>query len=83
MTNMLAELRLNIDKPDFILRPSIKEFAILNNAPTSELIKRGENVVRANIDNLSKVFSTSQNVARWLKPSRLPGQLFSEIIAKT
>ena len=82
MTNMLAELRLNIDKPDFILRPSIKEFALFNDAQISELVKRGENVVISNIGSLTKLFSTRQSVSRWLKPSRLPGHLLSEIVTK-
>jgi NTE family protein len=82
MTNMLTELRLNIDKPDFILRPSLKEFAIFNDAKISELIKRGENVVKSNKENLSKIFSLRQSVPRWFRPSRLPGQLLSEIVTK-
>jgi NTE family protein len=76
MTNMLTELRLNIDKPDFILRPSLKEFAIFNDAKISELIKRGENVVKSNKENLSKIFSLRQSVPRWFR------QLLSEIVTK-
>lgn len=83
MTNMLAELRLNIDKPDFILRPSIKEFALFNDAQISELVKRGEEVVISNIDSLTKIFSTRQSVSRWFKPIRLPGQLLSEVVTKS
>jgi NTE family protein len=82
MTNMLAELRLNIDKPDFIIRPQIKEFAIFNDAETSELIKRGENVVKSNLDSIIKIFSTRQSISRWFKTIRLPGQLLSEIVTK-
>ncbi len=80
MTNMLAELRLNIDKPDFILRPQINEYAIFNDAQTSELIKRGENVVKSNLDSLIRIFSTRQRVSRWFKTNRLPGRLLSEIV---
>jgi NTE family protein len=80
MTNMLAELRLNIDKPDIILRPSLKEYAIFNDAQTSELVKLGEDVVKSNILDLSNVFSMGKRVPRWFKPSRLPGQLLSEIL---
>jgi NTE family protein len=82
MTNMLAELRLTIEKPDFILRPPIKEFAIFNDAEPSELIERGENAVKSNLESLIRIFSTSQSVSRWLKPSRLPGQFLSEVISK-
>jgi NTE family protein len=81
MTNMLAELRLTIEKPDFILRPPIKEFAIFNDADPSELIKRGENAVKSNLESLIRIFSTSQSVSRWLKPSRLPGKLLSDILS--
>jgi NTE family protein len=83
MTNMLAELRLTIEKPDFILRPPIKEYAIFNDADPSELIKRGENAVKSNLESLNRLFSASQSVSRWLKPSRLPGQLLSEVVPKT
>jgi NTE family protein len=82
MTNMLAELRLTIEKPDFILRPPIKEFAIFNDAEPSELIKRGENVVKSNLESLNKIFSTGQSLSRWLKPSKLPGQLLSDVLTK-
>jgi NTE family protein len=81
MTNMLAELRLSIDKPDFILRPPIKEYALFNDADPSKLIKLGEISVKSNLESLNKTFSTSQSVSRWLKPSRLPGKLLSDVVS--
>ena len=82
MTNMVAELRLNSEKPDFILRPSIKEFALFNDAQISELVKRGENEVRSSIKSLAKIFSTRQSMSRLFKPSKLPGRLLNEILTK-
>jgi len=82
MTNMVAELRLKIERPDYILRPSIKEFAIFNDANPLELIKRGENSVKSNLQGLESVFSTRQRLTRWFKPSLSPGHLLSEMISK-
>lgn len=82
MTNLVAELRLKSDKPDFILRPLIKEFAIFNDAQTTELVKRGEKVVKSSKKSLSNIFSTRQRVSRLFIPSRLPGRLLSEILSK-
>jgi len=80
MTNMIAELKLKIDKPDFILRPDMQKYAIFDDIDPYDLIDRGKQIVIKKRSELKRVFSTSRKLGRWLKPSRLPGKLFSDIM---
>ena len=80
MTNMIAELKLKIDKPDYILRPDMRKYAIFDNIDPFDLIMRGKEIVIKKRFELKRIFSTSYRVGRWLKPSHLPGKLFSDIM---
>jgi NTE family protein len=80
MTNMVAELRLKIEKPDYIIRPAIKQYTMFSNANPSELILLGEEAVRSSKENLEKVFSSRQKITRWFKSSKSPGKHLSELL---
>lgn len=79
MTNMVAELRLKVEKPDLIIRPDIKQYPIFSNANPAELIALGKKAVRKNVGELEKVFSTSQSINRWFRIAHSPGKRFSQI----
>jgi NTE family protein len=79
MTNMVAELRLKIEKPDYIIRPEIKQYTMFSNADPHELIMRGEDAVKTNLDNLEKIFSTRQKISRWFASTKSPGKRLSHL----
>lgn len=79
MTNMIAELKLKIDKPDYILRPDMQKYAIFDDINPYDLIDRGRQIVIKKRYEIKRIFSTSRKVGRWLKPSHPPGKLFSDI----
>lgn len=39
---LLTELRLDIEKPDLIIRPDVDEFSILEDVDAAEIVRRGE-----------------------------------------
>lgn len=79
MTNMIAELKMQIDKPDFILRPDMQKYAIFDDIDPYDLIERGKQIVINKRAGIKRTFSTSRKVGRWLKPSHPPGKLFSDL----
>jgi NTE family protein len=78
MTNMVAELRLRIEKPDYIIRPEIKKYSMFSDAKPEELIILGEKAIKSNLDGLEKIFSTSYRFNRWFKSTKAPGKLLSQ-----
>lgn len=80
MTNMVAELRLKVEKPDLIIRPDIKQFPMFSDANPAELIALGKKAVRKKAIELEKVFSTSQRINRWFRTAHIPGKRLSQLI---
>jgi len=79
MLAKLANLRLQKEKPDVIIRPDIHQYFIFDDVDPYELIKKGQEAVLREQDIIEKAYKTSQRFSRWIKPSRLPGQLIEEI----
>ncbi len=73
-SRMLAELKMKLDKPDFILRPAVGEIALLDMVSTSELIFRGEQVVKDSKKELTQIFSMTKHVVRLFNQPVLPGK---------
>jgi NTE family protein len=80
MTNMVAELRLKVEKPDLIIRPDIKQFPMFSNTNPVELITLGKKAVRKKAGELEKVYSTSQRINRWFRTAHNPGKRLSQLI---
>jgi NTE family protein len=79
-TLMLTELRLQVEKPDVILRPDVERFGILDSVHPDELVALGEKAV---IDALPSIFETlgwTKSIKRRLRRSDPPGKIsgFSE-----
>ncbi len=80
MSNMVAELRLKLEKPDFLLRPRLEQYAIFDDVKAEKLINIGTQVVKENRKEIRKIFSTHQRISRWLRPVKIPGILLSEVL---
>jgi NTE family protein len=78
MTNMVADLKLRLDKPDVILRPAVDHYTMFDKVDINELIHLGEKAVIASRTDLEHMNSASKRVYRWLKVNKLPGRLLEE-----
>lgn len=80
MTNLIAELRLKIEKPDYIIRPELKKYSMFSEAKPEEMILLGEKAIKSNLDGLEKIFSLGNKFNRLFKSTRAPGRLLSQYV---
>jgi NTE family protein len=74
-TRMLAELRLQQDKPDVIIRPKVEKFGILGKANPAELIKLGEEAARDHLVEIREALSWSSQLGRIFRRVEPPGKV--------
>ncbi len=74
---MLTELRLQIDKPEVILRPKVDKFNILDKVDASELIQLGEEAVNEAKDEILRSLNWPQAISRYFRKVDLPARLVS------
>lgn len=79
MTNMVAELRLKVEKPDLIIRPDIKQYPMFSDVNPTALIDLGKKAVRKNAGEIEKLFSTSLRINRWFRTAHMPGKRLSQL----
>ncbi len=77
-SNMIAELRLRMEKPDVLLQPKVYKYSIADPINVDEAIAYGEESVKEASKQIEAAFSVSRRVNRWLRPSYLSGILLSE-----
>jgi NTE family protein len=77
-SNMIAELRLNMEKPDVILQPKVYKYSIADQIDINEAITYGEQTVIEAKSQIEAAFSVTRRVNRWIRPSYLKGTLLSE-----
>jgi len=63
-SRMLAELRMQVEKPDVILRPEVNQFGILDKVEPSILFKAGEEAVEQALDAIHHVLSWPHGLLR-------------------
>ena len=63
-SNLLTELRLEIDKPEVVIRPDLEEYGLLDMVEVSELVERGEEAAEAALDALHKAVSWQGRLAQ-------------------
>jgi NTE family protein len=80
MTNMIAELRLRLERPDLIIRPEITQYALFDEVEPEQLILRGEEIVIKMRDQIETIFKTSKRIKRWLHPTTPPAVLLSQLL---
>lgn len=74
---MLTELRLQIDKPEVILRPKVDKYNILDKVDASELIQLGEEAVHESRDEILHSLNWPQAISRYFRKVDLPARLVS------
>jgi NTE family protein len=71
---MLAELRMQIERPDVIVRPDVGKYGILDLVDTSELVSVGEQATEAVLPEIKHALSWGKQIARRLDHHKQPGQ---------
>jgi NTE family protein len=77
-SRMLGEMRLEIDRPDVIIRPDVERYGYFDTINSSELILLGDLAALAALPYLAKKLSWSSSFSRRFRRGRLPGKLFSQ-----
>lgn len=79
MSNTIAELRLNIEKPDVLIRPEVYKYSIIDKVDVDEAIEYGQKAVIEAKQQLEAAYSITKRMNRWLRPSFIQGHLLSQI----
>jgi NTE family protein len=77
-SRMLAELRMQQDHPDVIIRPDVADYGLLDQVKTIELIKIGENAAIRSLPEIRQAMSWSNQLSRYFRRPELPGKLIGE-----
>lgn len=64
-SRQIAELRFQIEKPDVIIRPDVRDVGALEKVDVREVAKRGEEAARACLPELRRAASWTMRVRRW------------------
>ncbi len=71
-TEKLSELRLIIDKPDVIIRPSVGNYNLLDKVDPDKLIKKGKIATLAALPEIEKACSSMSTIKRRLRYGSSP-----------
>ena len=74
-SHMVAELRLQIDLPDVLIRPDVERLSILDKVYPKELISIGEAAVENAIPILKQALSWPNQISRQFRKGSLPGEI--------
>ena len=78
-SRMLAELRMQIDKPEVIIRPDVSHFGILDEVKDiHEIVALGEASAEAALPQIRQALTWSNQLTRFFKHSPAPGKILSE-----
>jgi NTE family protein len=72
---MLAELRLQIERPDVIIRPEVGNYGILDSVNINELIEIGEQAADISLTEIQHALSWGKQIARRFERYKQPGDI--------
>jgi len=64
ITRAITEYRLEVDKPEIIIRPAVLDIDILDQVDVHEVVRRGEESVEAVMPKLKKLFAWQNRLRR-------------------
>jgi len=80
MMNMVAELKLKVDKPDVVIRPDVFHYTMFDKVDVDDMVKLGEDAVKNSVDELNTLFDVQNRMYRWLRVSKKPGKTIAEFM---
>lgn len=69
---MMTELRLQMDRPDVVIRPMVTDYSLLGHYQVDDLVKRGEKAGLEARDNLEQAVSWPNALSRKLRSTLAP-----------
>jgi len=79
-SRMLTELRLQIDKPEVIIRPQIDQYSILAKVDTEEVIRLGELAADEAIDEINRALDWPKTITRKFRKISAPAKMLDTTI---
>lgn len=64
VTRAVTEYRLEVDKPEVILRPLVEDIDILERVDVHQVVRLGEEIVKASLPELKKLFAWQNRLRR-------------------
>lgn len=64
VTRAVTEYRLEVDKPEIILRPQVNDIDLLDRVDVREVAKKGEEIVEAHLPEIRKLFTWQSRLRR-------------------
>lgn len=77
-SRMITELRLEVEKPEVIIRPDVLRFGYLDRADPAELIKNGENAVNDALNEIQNSLTWRHKVSRQFQNPHPPSKVLEE-----
>ena len=74
---MLGELRLQIDKPDAIIRPDVHEYSLLDEVQPDVLIERGQEAAAEQLTTIKDALSWQKKARRRIRRVSPPGMILN------
>jgi len=78
MVNVIADLRLKLDKPDVIIQPKVHQYTMFDKVDIDQMIQIGEEAVKEKREELNALFGIFNRFTRWMKVTKKPGRLISD-----
>jgi hypothetical protein len=78
---MVTELRLQVEKPDVIIRPEVHHIAPLDRVDPHELLEAGERSVTEILPRLRESVAWYYQILRRFRDAQPPGKLLEEDLA--
>ncbi len=70
---MLTELRLQVDRPEIVIRPEVSKFGLLDDVDPDILVNLGEQAAEKSIPEIHRVLSWPQRMLRRFRRAEAPG----------
>jgi hypothetical protein len=72
MINEISWLRLKEEKPDILINPAIYKYSMIDDVDVNEAIKIGRASVIEKKNDISKAYSITNKIGRWIRASKPP-----------
>jgi NTE family protein len=69
---MLTEMRLEVDKPDVIIRPDVDKYGMLDQVVPAELVDAGRRAADRAVPSVRRALSWRRTIARVWRSPRAP-----------
>lgn len=77
-SRMITELRLQVEKPDVVIRPDVMKFGYLDQADPDELIKIGIDAIDKALPEIQESLKWQNRLARQFQNPQIPGKLLED-----